>query len=252
MTKRGRRAGLLVVVIAAVDLACSATSPSTFGTLSIQGPEALRTGESFQFRVMRVRKDGSQEEVLGQWSVTGPYMTVQAANGMALAGSPGIAELRVSVDGIAGVQTVRVVPDMRGTWTGDMVISCTGGNVTRVEGEGPGPCKTPTITNKATLEASAQQGDRVTGTFTYLNSVVGPFVGSVGVDASWDWPEFTATAISEHGTVSGYIFKGWRMTSQTQPGPVSGSGTVEHKHTNAWGYQHYIFSNVSMTLQRLQ
>ena len=243
--------GLFLVAIAAFGWACSSTSPSeTFASLSIDGPEALRIGESTQFRVMRVRKDGSHEEVLGQWSVSGPYMTVQTANGLAVAGFPGIAELRVSVDGIAAVQAIRMVPDMRGTWNGVLVLSCTDGNVTRVEGAGPGPCKTPTITNKATLEASAQQGDQVVGIFTYLNSVVGPFTGSVSVDGSWDLPEFTASAVTEHGTLSEYIFKDWRMTPPAASGSISGSGSVEHKHTNAWGYQHYSWKNVSMTLQR--
>ena len=177
-------------------------------------------------------------------------MTVQPTNGLAVAGSPGIAELRASVDGIAAVRAVRVVPDMRGIWTGTLVLSCAAGNVTRVEGAGPGPCKTPTITNQATLEASAQQGDRVTGSFTYLNSIVGPFIGIVGVDGSWDWPEFTASAMSsEHGTLSEYIFKGWRMTPQAS-GSISGSGSVDSKYTNAWGYQHYSWKNVSISLQR--
>ena len=179
-------------------------------------------------------------------------MMVQAVNGLALAGTPGLAELRVSVDGIAAVHAVKVVPDMRGTWTGLVVFSCLADDVTRVEGAGPGPCKTPTITNKATLQAGAQEGDRAVGNFTYLDSVVGPFTGIVGVDGSWEWPEFTATAISEHGTVSAYIFKSWRTTSQAPLGPISGSGSVDHKHTNAWGFQHYSWKNVTITLQRLQ
>jgi hypothetical protein len=208
-------------------------------------------GESGQFRVMRVRNDGSQEEALAQWSVAGPHMTVQAANGIAVGATPGIGQLRASVNGISTVRAVRVVPDMRGTWTGTFVLSCAAGDVTRVIGEGPGPCKTPTITNRAIFGAPEQAGEAVAGVFTIFDYVTGAFTGRVGVDGSWDWPGFTAAAISSHGTPTDYIFKGWRMTFHAVSGQVSGSGSVEHKHTNNWGYQHYSFRNVTMTLQRL-
>lgn len=90
------------------------------------------------------------------------------------------------------------------------------------------------------------------GTFTIFDSVTGTFTGTVGVDGRWDWPDFTAAAISSHGDLTEYIFKGWRMAPPSQAGQVTGTGSVEHKHTNAWGYQHYRFQNVTMTLQRLQ
>ena len=250
MTRRHLFAWLIAVAIVGFGSACSATSPSsTLGPLSIQGPEALRTGESIQFRAMRTRKDGSQEEVVGQWSVIGQYMTVQSATGLAVAGSPGIAELRASVDGIAAVRAVRVVPDMRGTWTGTAVFSCTSG-VTRITGAGPGPCKTPTLTHQTILGAPEQAGDTLAGIFTILGDISGAFKGPVGIDGSGEWPDFIATAISSHGPQTDYIFKGWHMSPQLQSGQMSGSGSVEHKHTNAWGFQHYRFRNVSMTLQR--
>ena len=59
----------LAVATTAIASACLSTSPTAaFTGLSILGQEALRAGESVQFRAMGVRKDGSEEEVLAQWA----------------------------------------------------------------------------------------------------------------------------------------------------------------------------------------
>ena len=60
-------------------------------------------------------------------------MTVQAANGLAVAGSPGIAELRASVDGIAAGAGAQGRADARYVdWQNVCQLHCS--NVTRSTG----------------------------------------------------------------------------------------------------------------------
>lgn len=249
-----RRVASVLVAVSLVVSACSSTNPSELlGSLSIQGPASLRTAESAQFRAMRLRKDGSQEEVLAKWSVTPEYMTTDSVSGVSTGRSPGIAELRAFVDGVSAVAAVRVVPDMRGTWTGTAVFSCAADNVTRVVGGGPTPfCKVPSFSSQTILGGPDQVGDHVVGVFSISGSNPGPFMGRVDIDGSWEWPDFITTGVSEPGLPPHeYVFKGWRMTPPAS-GQVSGSGSIDQKFANAWGYQHYSFRNVTMTLRRQQ
>ena len=204
-----------------------------------------------QFRAMGIRTDGSQEEVLAQWSVTGTSLTVEVASGSALGGQPGTGELRASVSGVSAVRSITVVPDIRGTWSGTTHFSCLKDNVTRLVGEGPSHCgKTLGWDYTTVLNINAQQSESVVGTLTLHddNGISGPVSGSVLVDGTLDWgAKFSLGAITETGPYE-YVFNDWRLLAQ--PSGISGSGELEKKFTNAWGYQHYILKVATMTLRR--
>lgn len=200
---------------------------------------------------MGIRTDGSQDEVLSQWSVTGTSLTVGAASGAALGVQPGTGELRASVSGVSAVRFITVVPDIRGTWSGTTHFSCLKDNVTRLVGEGPSHCgKTPGWDYTTVLNINVQQGESAVGTLTLHgdNGISGPVSGSVLVDGTLDWgPKFTLSDVTETGPYE-YVFNEWRLLAQ--PSGISGFGGLEMKFTNAWGYQHYILKVATMTLQR--
>ena len=77
-----------------------------------------------QFRMVRVRKDGSQESPRPLVS----ERTLYDGAGRERTGCCRITwHRRIArvVDGIAAVRALKVVPDMRGTWTGRTYVSCT-------------------------------------------------------------------------------------------------------------------------------
>jgi len=230
--------------------ACSSsTSPTSgFTSLSILGPASLRTGEAVQFLAKGVRKDGSQEGVLAQWSVTGTSLTVEVASGAALGAQPGLAQLRASVAGVSTVRPIDVVPDMRGTWKGFTRVSCLNSNVTG-ETVGPTPfCKTPSFDFTTTLTVNAQQGGSLVGLLD-IHHVAGLVSWNVFNDGAWNWPNFTVSELVEYGPYE-IILNDWKFEPQAQLSMLSGAGPLELKFTNAFGYQHYIFKVATMTLQR--
>ncbi len=208
----------------------------------------MRTAESIQFRAIAVRKNGASEEVRPQWAVSSASLSVEASSGLTLGGTPGTAELRASLDGVSGIRSVKVVPDMRGAWNGTLVIDCTSGDITWV-GEGPGVCKTPTISNTARLQIDTQVGDVAVGAFTYLGGS-GSFASKVGLNGSWDWPGFTSSSLTDTGYYYA-TFRDWHLTPQAAAsGEMAGAGVLERTYTNAWGPQHWVFGAVTMTLKR--
>jgi hypothetical protein len=257
---RGRRIGPLMrsprrlaaafgLLTISIGWACSSsTSPTAgFTSLSIFGPSALRTAETAQFRAVGVRKDGSEEEVSAQWSVTGTALTVEVASGAALGAQPGLAQLRASVAGLSTVRSISVVPDMQGTWRGFTRVSC----VNNVTGDINGPsafCKTPSYAFTTTMTVNAQQGGALVGVLDIHH--IGGFVSwNVLTDGAWDWPNVTVTEPTEYGEYQ-IVLNGWTFGPQTQPSVVSGTGPLEVKFTNAFGPQHYIFKVATMTLER--
>ena len=248
-----RRTTIFAFVGIFAGWACSgSTAPGRgFTSLTILGPSALRTGETAQFRAMGLRSDGSQEEVAAQWSVTGAALTVESASGSALAAQPGTAELRASLSGISAVRALAVVPDVRGAWSGTTHFSCLKDNVTLLIGGGPSICgKSLSWDYTTVLDINSQQGDSVVGTLEIHgdNGLRGFVSGSVLVDGTLPLgTKFAVGAMTETGP-SEYVFNDWQL--RAQPSGISGSGELELKFTNAFGYQHFVLKVATMSLQR--
>lgn len=147
--------GLVVVILPACDASSTPTSPST-GRLVVATPRTiLRSGEVASLTVT----NSGTPVTTAVWTTTDASVLTVSAAGQATAGRPGRVTVTATSGSAQGSLSLRVVPDVAGTWSGGVVrvqLACAAASTTPVCA--PGASTGGTLTLRLT-----QVGDQLTG-----------------------------------------------------------------------------------------
>ncbi len=191
----------------------SPTSPSTVTGITIDVPGFVLIGASVPVTDSASFSDGTT-------TASGISLTVDNSAVATLTGAgeltgihAGQVTVTATLEGHSTTKTVRIVPDYRGNWTGDLVLSdCRATGSLTCDEASIGGAVTLTVLQNAT-----QTNDAVTGTVN-LGDVTVSATGTIAVDGTLTMTGSQATA-DPHTTGS---LANWR-TSLTDAGLMAGT-----------------------------
>jgi hypothetical protein len=99
--------------------------------------EALKMGEREELAALLVRGDGTRVAVPATWSSDAPQVASVSAEGRVLAVGLGTTTIRATFEALSAQQSLRVVPDYAGRWSGQYRIA----GCKRTSGSGPDICR---------------------------------------------------------------------------------------------------------------
>ena len=169
--------GVPIVVLVLAGVGCggdsggstSATPTVTSVSLS-PATDMIRIRGNHTFAMTANYSNGSSGSVQGTWSSSNSNVASVDGNGMVTGISSGSTTVTGQHQGVAGTQTLRVVPDYHGRWGGDWQVkscSATGDFVGICEDEFP-PGELVGMTLNAT-----QARDTITGTTDFGDDLTG-------------------------------------------------------------------------------
>jgi hypothetical protein len=231
---RARWFGLGVLALTAAACSTSTSSPTqpsstpTVKSLSVSVAGFVLIGTPVQATATAYRSDGTSTTTGITFSSDATAVATVSTSGLVAGVSAGSVTIRATLQGQTASQTVRVVPDFRGTWTGSISISA----CKVISGSAISCATGPSIImgEMVSLTIVSETDDAVTGTVANIqlsnsaNSSSDPVIflsfpvsGVIGVDGT----------LSLKGTVTEFAeglfdLQNWR-TSLGQAGVLIGS-----------------------------
>jgi hypothetical protein len=224
-----------VAIVAAIAFAAcggdSSSSPSNgVGSISVTITSPLKVGQTAQASGIAMFSGGRTEPVTSGWRSDTIAVATATDSGVITGVGNGNAVISVSSGGQTGRQTIRVVPDYDGVWTGSYrVTTCSESGYVASQGF----CAA-TLNTSAPVRFSVSQNGLSTSTAFSLGQLGFPtatasidsagvltiadavFSDTVTITARWSLQQATA------GTVTGTVHQRWEVPNRTGEGVLDG------------------------------